>query len=197
MNYKSAISRCYEEKKEYFDSIGVTKHMLMTMWDIYYESLREEMFNKDRTKVFVQQPNIGIFKHDLGDWRQVVANLKKITSLKSMNKETRLNGTPDRLVDFFRKEAYPFVRKELDIMDQYLSAYETYNDVAKKRKEENILLYNRGLKRKYEVMNNYQDEMWDLLKKVKKRNKTIHARIERNKEKSIDNLQEKTMSDES
>lgn len=176
MNYKRVIDRCWEQEQDYFKSLGLTKGMLTTIWDIYYNSLKAEVFNEDRTKLFIQQPNLGIFKHGLDGWQEVLQNFKKATSLGKMHKALKQTGSHSPIIELLRQRYYPFVRKELEIMNYYMECYETYNQGVKRR-EENIDLYEKGLYRRYKTMNDYQDQAWELLQKVKRREKRLLKKI--------------------
>ena len=198
MNYTRVIDRCWEQEKAHFESLGLTKGMLKSIWDIYYNSVKSEVFNEDRTKLFIQHPNIGVFKHGLQGWEEVLNNFKAASSLAKMNQEVKQNGTPDAITDFFRTRFYPFVRKELEIMDYYMECYETYNKGVQKS-EENRNLYEKGLDRTYKSMNAYQDKAWQLLQKVKKRDKRLRKRLnqENNIQSNTDTNQNKDGNDES
>lgn len=127
MDYKRVIDRCWEQEQDYFESLGLTKGMLKSIWDIYYNSVKQEVFNEDRTKLFIQHPNIGIFKHGLHNWQEGFQNLKSKFSPDKIKYSLKKTNSLPPVAQMFKDRYYPFVKKELDIMTYYMECYETYN----------------------------------------------------------------------
>ena len=167
MNYKKAIEEVYSRHRDHFQKLGITKGMAISMWKIYYDSLVSEVYNPDRDKVFINQPNIGLFKHGISGYQEVVQNWRKHMSKANMLKLMRKGEDPENVINDFRTSGFPFVKKEVDVIENYTDAYEIYNRDLSPYKD--ALSPARFVGLQYWKMNDYLDKSWHQLKLAKKR----------------------------
>lgn len=137
MNLKQLAYNTYKANEEFFKEKNILPAQLVVMYKIYYTSLVGEVFNPEKTKYYLYQNELGVFKNGLVNWQRFLKNWRLKLRVSNLEKEE----DPESIIRLYRDKVYFVVKDLIDIQFNYLESVQHYIEYDKLTYEEACEFY--------------------------------------------------------
>jgi hypothetical protein len=111
-----------QNNKTFCEEHNISPKHLETIYKVYYDSLVKEIFSKNKTKYYIYQNELGVFKNNLSGYMSFLKQWK--IRLRRSNLKNREN--PLHTIKLFRDKVYQIVVNEVRLQINYIEEIKRY-----------------------------------------------------------------------
>lgn len=124
MTVRELAARTYDKHKDHFDSKNITISHLTVMYEVYYKSLQNEVFNIDKNKNIIYMNEFAKFIDTGAGWIALLRNWYRYLNTEGLKKAP----DPIKRIEIFQMKVYPYVQSELKVITDRINNFKIYLD---------------------------------------------------------------------
>lgn len=134
MELRQLAYNTVKNNEEFCKKHNISPKHLETIYKVYYNSLVKEIYNTEKTKFYIYQNELGVFRNNLSGYINFLREWKIRLRKGNLNKKE----DPLKIIEIYLTKVYPVILKEVNLYITYIKDVKYYLDSDRMTYEEVI-----------------------------------------------------------